>query len=735
MSDVEIWIDSNGDGVCDTKLSRPWNVSYSKRHLKDGDAAFTLTNDDAQSSLAVPLRRCAIVHTATGTVLWSGRIHRTNEIVVNSGEHAGMNTVYSLRDDLADYEAHIVTPWLYFENTYKNDLSQRPIDSERHMGWRDPNYFAVMASLDGGGPGVPTYYSPGHDGFTWTPGYPLYAVGNQAASPSGRNGNPQTFPQPDVVWIYTRGISGGLHPQGDVWLHGWCATPADCPGFVFYMAGDDAYEVWLNGTLLAAVDNDEADSAFLQTKRVVVNRTSEQMGPLMFFMVRVRNQGPNVAGDVGGFIMLCRKKGTSELVYKTDHTWYGLDYPATTIPASPVPGMPAGFLWGIFKGEHEARLTATGQTSALTAWTHLFSDLEDSDGNSYPLFADLPIPNGTHLLGVLELMSTKIDFDYVPRKGLPQLKMWGGEGVRLIDGTTGVGKGTTKAITFEKGVNAMEITVEETVSGAQWNEGYANTLVYTWRDGWGEVATAAVGAGTEKRIERFYAFGADIEKTEVDQTISLMLDLMSSTNRTYTVQPAPISGVIPGVDFDTGDRVSIDVGDVVTEKVITITGQVDDNGNLVNTIEVGKDRDVIERKYEQFMASVAKGAEFTRGAPQPSPFYVGEFINQSDVEYTLPFFTPTETTTDTNPIEASVAGRVMFLDIRADLPLADDCTVQVSINGVASESVTLNAGDLYVYATFNSGTDVPKKGVITATWTCADTEARATATLRLGEVV
>ena len=62
------------------------------------------------------------------------------------------------------------------------------------------------------------------------------------------------------------------------------------------MFGDDAYEVWLNDTLLAAVENDEADQAFLKTKRVVVNRSSDEIGPLLLLNVRCRNQGRTSRG-------------------------------------------------------------------------------------------------------------------------------------------------------------------------------------------------------------------------------------------------------------------------------------------------------------------------------------------------------------------------------------------------------------------------------------------------------
>jgi hypothetical protein len=104
VSDVEVWVDSNGDQTCDLKLTRPWGVTYNRRKHLDGEASFMVTNDDPQvvANLILKRRRMAIVHTATGLVLYSGRISSYSYVEVDAGEHAGMNTQFGVRDDLAD---------------------------------------------------------------------------------------------------------------------------------------------------------------------------------------------------------------------------------------------------------------------------------------------------------------------------------------------------------------------------------------------------------------------------------------------------------------------------------------------------------------------------------------------------------------------------------------------------------------------------------------------------------
>ena len=84
VSDVEVWVDSNGDQTCDLKLNRPFGVTYSRRFMVDGEATFRLTNDDSQRSTVAIKRRAAIVHTATATVLWSGRVCQSREVEVDA---------------------------------------------------------------------------------------------------------------------------------------------------------------------------------------------------------------------------------------------------------------------------------------------------------------------------------------------------------------------------------------------------------------------------------------------------------------------------------------------------------------------------------------------------------------------------------------------------------------------------------------------------------------------------
>ena len=51
VSDVEVWVDSNGDQTCDLKLTRPWGVTYNRRKHLDGEASFVGRDDERDDLL------------------------------------------------------------------------------------------------------------------------------------------------------------------------------------------------------------------------------------------------------------------------------------------------------------------------------------------------------------------------------------------------------------------------------------------------------------------------------------------------------------------------------------------------------------------------------------------------------------------------------------------------------------------------------------------------------------
>lgn len=204
--------------------------------------------------------------------------------------------------------------------------------------------------------------------------------------------------------------------------------------------------------------------------------------------------------------------------------------------------------------------------------------------------------------------------------------------------------------------------------------------------------------------------------------------------RATSSSPSPLPGIIPGVNFTIDDKIPFVInGATYTEPVVTITGQVDDAGHLTHSIEVGREVDAAERKYQQFMDSVAKGAEFERGAPTPSPFYDVNYVDESQVEYSYALQNPTDTVSSTNQDTIRVQGRVMYLDLRAEGAVVDDVTAQLYVNTVPVESLTLTAGNVYAQATFNSGTSCPQGAVVYVEFTTTDTTANVTALMRIGE--
>jgi hypothetical protein len=133
------------------------------------------------------------------------------------------------------------------------------------------------------------------------------------------------------------------------------------------------------------------------------------------------------------------------------------------------------------------------------------------------------------------------------------------------------------------------------------------------------------------------------------------------------------------------------------------------------------------------MDNVAKGSEFERGAPTPSPFYDVNYVDESQVEYSFALQNPTDTDSETNQDTIRVQGRVMYLDLRADAAVAANVTAQLYVNTVAVETLTLTTGNVYAQATFNAGTTCPQGAVIYIKFTTTDTTANVTALMRIGE--
>ena len=90
---------------------------------------------------------------------------------------------------------------------------------------------------------------------------------------------------------------------------------------------------------------------------------------------------------------------------------------------------------------------------------------------------------------------------------------------------------------------------------------------------------------------------------------------------------------------------------------------------------------------------------------------------------------------DTNHLEARAQGKLTFLSLRAADVLAEDLTATLYINGVSAGAITLLAGQLYSYLTFDSGTIVPLQSILFVRFETDAEEANVTCTVRVGEYV
>ena len=711
--DVSVYIDDIAPDVeLNELLERPYAVSWTRQRREPGLASFSLLWNDPQVAKIRQRTRIALVH-RSGTVLFSGRVSTIDDDQVELADGLRAAVTYTLEGDLADAATVRVRPWSPVVNASRLDLAARPVETTRRIGWRDPIIDDILGS--------------GLDGVTWSAATELFLASSQLGPPDGRSGHPVGFPQ-DAWWIWSEPIGGdGTHPQGDRWFHRDFNVSPSAQGIVVYVAGDDAYDVWLDGINIAATANNDADDAFLKTKRVIINRTGAEMGPNHHLIVRALNEGPGTFGDIGGFLCVIREKGTGTLITATSSAWEC----CVTEPGVPVT---AGLLsmWD----EVADRDVANGELSATSYLNWDITNSTGSDGLPVPLVPDAPIPEGSSFGEVLSnLADVWIDYDVPPTLGPPSLKVVAAAGVPVVGGGTGVGLGSTTTLRIEEGRNARELRRSETVSGAS-SDTYANCIVYRWRGGWGEVKNIAPGA---LRVEHYVTFGDDLDANDVAVRAGRILEFMSQPRVSFTCSYEPVGAdPVAGINFDVNDRVTVvHRGTDYVVPVTTITGQMDDRSGVMTTaLELGESREVIERTFEAWLTRSAKGLGFDQASPgRPGEIDV-TFIEPEQIEFGLGVTDEPADGATTNQQEVTKRGRVGLLTMESHSNAATSTAIfQLYVNGVAAETCTLFSGQWRASAYYALGTAVGPGSKVRGVMTSWGGLKDVTVTLTFFEVV
>jgi len=713
--DLAVYIDDiEPDEVLNEELLAPFDVTFLREKNAPGNIAFKLLARDPQVAKIATGTRMVVMHRDTETPVASGRVFSINDVEVDQ-DSSTWAVAYECEGDLADVHTIKVRPWAPFGSDSRYNLAKRPVDTQRRIGWRDPIFDdAIGSGLSGG---------------TWSAAVQLFQASSQTGPPTGRSGHPIGFPA-NAWWIWSEAIGGdGLHPQGDVWFHHEFNVDPSVVGLVFYFAGDDAYEVWWNGVPIAATANNEADDAFLKTKRVVVSVPGTYLGPNHHLHVRCRNEGPGIFGDIGGFLCVVREKGTANVITATNSSWSACGYPPAEL------GMPVTM--GLLRLWEEVRSSdlALGEGSATGYMNWDITDSLDSAGNPVPLIADMPIAEGSSFLELLNsLRDVYIDYDVPPQLYSPRLKVYAASGVGVMGGGTGVGMGTDSGLTITKGVNAKRIAKTVTTSGAE-SDSYANCILYRSRFGWGKVQNVPPGG---RRVEHFVSYGDDLSEAEVTERATRLLDVMRQQPTSFDIDFLPGDGEIPGVDFGIGDRVTVvHRGSSHELPVSSIAGQMDNaSGIYTATLEVGVAREILERRYEAWLTRSAKGVNFDQASPGREGEMEVTFIDPDNVTFTIGVTDTLEDGATSGQQEFEKRGRIGLIKLDSHTtPATSTATFQLYINGAPAESCTIAPGALSGSTYTVSGTDVGPGTKVHAVMTAWGGLTNVTATVTVFEIV
>lgn len=228
---------------------------------------------------------------------------------------------------------------------------------------------------------------------------------------------PGSWPDPDADWLWDRDVTHMGIPAGTCYFRGGFTLSRAITAEV-WAAGDDSYDLWLDGVKLLE------DTVYVdQAKKTQVSLDAGAHT----LAARVTNDN-NLRGGLLVTVMELDPSGTPVgAVARTDSSWLVLAY-----PASP-PGFTPGEVIRILVEEAQTR-------GALVSVTLDFDDALDTAGDPWPVTGEIAFPVGADLLTALkQLAETYGDLLMTPRD--LELAFYSG------------GLGAATAVTLAAGVN------------------------------------------------------------------------------------------------------------------------------------------------------------------------------------------------------------------------------------------------------------------------------------------
>ena len=382
-------------------LANARTMQFQDAISEPGSGSFIVQHDDADLAAVTLSPASFVTYSVQGVNAWTMLVEAFESTAVASGEDGAQATRFSGRGHLAWLERGLVYP--------SRGVGQQPIEEDRQFNWTSPAY-------DDSGWGTADVIGLSEDVIEeggW--GYPF----------TGRSLVDVQFPdwQAAVLWVAPSTPYAGI--PGEVYFRQLFVVPTDGTYMTFVLI-DNAGEFYIDGQLICAPGSGGPSTFGNGFSQQTVSTLLLSAGTHLC-AAHVTNQlngAVPISGDGTqptnpGMLLWCMYPVDAagagpQLV---DHTITDLAFvsPAgvataksrgwckmVAFPASP-PGMSVGHVMRIALEECQAR-------GALTGVSLAFSDSLDSNGNAWPVVADIATKVGTDLLTFFrELAGTYVD--------------------------------------------------------------------------------------------------------------------------------------------------------------------------------------------------------------------------------------------------------------------------------------------------------------------------------------
>lgn len=398
-------------------VPEPFGVTWNETLNRVGSFSFSALNTDAVTG-TIEIGDLVTI-TKDSLDVFYGIVESIRQVDADDGEVA--YTEFSGRSSLAELERVAVFPPLWpadgVGQTAGRDVSVQPWDRMRLFGWPDPTMATQLLGTAGGADDVTAI---------------------TASRPDG-------FPDPQPYWV---GDSGGA---SDVYFAAAIsAGDADGSRYDIFAAFGGAAELYFQGVLVLSVTAAEADQS--KTHHVQVPVTP---GVPQVFTARVRTAGTLATNALLAVTVHDPDSYDPKFFFKTSSA-VGQTWGMFADPATPPGCTPGELVTQIF-----TEWAARNPTDSL-GWSLNFNGTQDSLGAEWPTIPIFPCQVGDSLLDVLDrLAEAWVDFAVDVDSGGRTLSMWVAPGVDAPDGP-GTGRGVSKPVEIEVGVNALEVRHEVT---------------------------------------------------------------------------------------------------------------------------------------------------------------------------------------------------------------------------------------------------------------------------------